>query len=99
MICPQCRKAGKYNAGVEALTALIKGDLDWVEFGYAKAREWHGKCRGGTWCDCQHVIGPVINTAKTRRREEENEHDPDRRLHAESAGLPASRSLPLLELR
>jgi hypothetical protein len=28
----------------------------------------HRKCRGGTWCDCQHVTGRVIRKAYEKEK-------------------------------
>lgn len=51
MICLDCRQAGNdarmvLNAapgqvGMGALQSALRG---------------HGKCRGGTWCDCKHQL-------------------------------------------
>lgn len=32
----------------------------------AVSKELHSKCKGGTWCDCQHVLGSVINREVVR---------------------------------
>jgi hypothetical protein len=45
MICVECRKAGKF------LTAQVDTEeVAWM----------HAQCKGGTWCDCQHVTQPVV---------------------------------------
>lgn len=61
VICPACKSAGD-------ITAAVKRDLSrWPAISsptvvklhalhLAEARELHAKCRGRSWCDCQHVM-------------------------------------------
>lgn len=48
MICDICKEAGRKNAEG-------KVSATYLEF-------VHSLCRGGTWCDCQHVTGPTLGT-------------------------------------
>lgn len=41
MICEDCQSAGEENAKGDEVLAAV----------------FHGKCRGGTWCDCHHYTG------------------------------------------
>jgi hypothetical protein len=52
MICPSCAKGGDITAKIK------RGETDPV-LGRVAAEEHHGECRGGTWCDCQHVVTTV----------------------------------------
>lgn len=44
MICQPCRSAGRY------LNDVKRPETDRVSL----ARSEHNRCKGGTWCDCQH---------------------------------------------
>jgi hypothetical protein len=48
MICKPCREGGECNSGGYYLLAL----------------ELHGKCKGETWCDCQHDVGRTARAGK-----------------------------------
>lgn len=53
MICPACQSAGRYNQ-------IANQDESWMaDFASDSARNLHAACKGG--CDCQHVVGMVIN--------------------------------------
>lgn len=56
MICEPCTVAGDVALmwrGGNRQQALSAGRItDLVDL--------HGKCRRGTWCDCQHEPGPVV---------------------------------------
>jgi hypothetical protein len=52
MICTHCRKGGD-------ITAKIKSGQIVAALGKVAAEERHALCRGGTWCDCQHVVATV----------------------------------------
>lgn len=52
MICSSCAKGGDITAKIK------RGETDPV-LGKAAAQQQHGECRGGTWCDCQHVVTTV----------------------------------------
>lgn len=61
MICSDCREAGDLNwliysdtAPLQLTDLLIKG-----------AVSRHTKCRGGTWCDCQHKLGKHLLSLST----------------------------------
>jgi len=43
-ICTPCKSAGEDNTLLQGANLIIKRIL-------------HDKCKGGTWCDCQHRIG------------------------------------------
>lgn len=43
-ICEPCKNAGDYPFGPPDVVILWK-------------RAFHNKCKGITWCDCQHRIG------------------------------------------
>lgn len=44
MICKECKHGADYKSDKG-------GDI------LAVKRYWHNKCKGGTWCDCQHRVG------------------------------------------
>jgi hypothetical protein len=56
MICPPCRVAGDMNK--ELVTDAHAADADSIR---QLIVEEHNVCKGGTWCDCQHKTGKVIN--------------------------------------
>ena len=47
MICTDCREAGNTPKINEYYLAVVKTR--------------HERCKGGTFCDCQHVAGPVTD--------------------------------------
>lgn len=51
MICKPCRDAGEAN-----MVFVASGDQDDAEV----AIRLHLRCKGGTQCNCQHVIGVVV---------------------------------------
>jgi hypothetical protein len=54
MICPPCRSAGNYLVAVDlSYDFTDEGDIE-------QAGEEHAKCKGGTWCDCQHLTEPLV---------------------------------------
>lgn len=54
MICGDCQEAGKFNAAaLKPQPRMPKGSEGLL----IQAQMWHNKCKGGTWCDCQHVVG------------------------------------------
>jgi hypothetical protein len=59
MICYQCRKAGEFNQSANANPkSFSSGALT------ALAENAHRACDNK--CDCQHVVGQAIVTAKVR---------------------------------
>jgi len=53
MICPEC----KYGADILRDLEKIKETLPaYVPTLINQSRNHHDRCRGGTWCDCQHKI-------------------------------------------
>lgn len=53
MICTECRNAGDANGLLNTGTAP-----DEMEYTLQQAAdEFHKRCKGGTWCDCQHKLG------------------------------------------
>lgn len=67
MICDPCKEGGKYNAEWVKLgmPATRSGDLENYRVWPELIRSCHFKCmaigRDKTWCDCQHLIGLVLN--------------------------------------
>ena len=59
MICLLCREAGNHNATANRLVFLKNRPTADAE--YFRARQWHIECKGETWCDCQHVVGMILN--------------------------------------
>lgn len=53
MICMDCGKAGEMNWLLNTGTAST-GLRDLM---LEKAQTLHSRCKGGTWCDCQHHLG------------------------------------------
>lgn len=54
MICGTCRDGGEFNTDANQL------DVGAAKYLLHLVRTAHRKCRGGTWCDCQHVTGKVV---------------------------------------
>jgi hypothetical protein len=52
MICPPCKSAGD----LVPVLGKITDQPTMVTLTRDKIKEYHGQCRGGTWCDCQHQI-------------------------------------------
>ena len=60
MVCSDCKEAG------ETITRMVSnppGDNHADRVLYRMALRLHGQCRGGTWCDCAHVVPAVITCA------------------------------------
>lgn len=57
MICPECKDAA------DLMTAQADMPSSAVETVKRLAVEGHAKCRGNTWCDCQHKISESGVTA------------------------------------
>lgn len=57
MICSPCRRAGQLNTEANELLALGSPANNVIYL----TRKTHKDCRGGTWCDCQHVVGHALN--------------------------------------
>lgn len=57
MICQPCKTAGFFNAELTRYEHLPMAQGELAEAAAAS----HAKCRGGTWCDCHHVVGQVLN--------------------------------------
>lgn len=58
MICKPCSKAGRLNTSLnERYSSSLK----------RRILLWHSKCKGGSWCDCQHVWGKVLNDSANGR--------------------------------
>lgn len=55
MICLPCREAGEVN---KALQSSNRPNLRETYKAMIQAK--HDMCPGGTWCDCQHVIGYYV---------------------------------------
>jgi hypothetical protein len=53
MICQPCQSAGQY------LNDIKRPETDRVGL----ARSEHNRCKGGTWCDCQHKTSPTKASA------------------------------------
>lgn len=53
MVCQRCRKAGNLARHPER---VLPGELD--------AGAMHAKCRGGTWCDCQHEVHVIVDAER-----------------------------------
>lgn len=49
MICKPCRVGGQHTtqASIEKISGTLRRELQQA------AKVWHGRCKGGTWCDCQ----------------------------------------------
>lgn len=59
MICKPCKLGGGYNhAALLAISGAAR------KAGFQMAAAHHESCKGGTWCDCQHVLGHVISSGK-----------------------------------
>lgn len=54
MICHNCQYAGNVARGIRVPDQPPLYNLSVYNFG--QAEQWHAGCKGGTWCDCQHVI-------------------------------------------
>jgi hypothetical protein len=68
MICPPCREAGESAALSRlAMSSLLRESQE------KRARNFHRKCRGGTWCDCAHKLeGVNWQDAGLRKLQESN---------------------------
>lgn len=53
MICASCAAAGDMKKLTEgSLIEVVRGALA------ERINDLHAECRGGTWCDCQHLGTP-----------------------------------------
>lgn len=56
MVCDTCRRAAVMAREPEVVYQYLDGRPQEVMAGTVAAKNVHRACRGGTWCDCQHVI-------------------------------------------
>ena len=54
MICTNCQYAGNLARGLSLPDVPPLYDITVSDF--HQAERWHAGCKGGTWCDCQHLI-------------------------------------------
>ncbi len=64
MICYECRQAAKFLGDEEVVYQYLDGRPQEMLPGTEVARRVHATCRGGTWCDCAHVI-PAVRVARS----------------------------------
>lgn len=57
MICEPCAQAGSLNTELVRLNSSGKPGKNVKK----QVKNFHGDCRGGTWCDCQHFVGHALN--------------------------------------
>lgn len=58
MICKTCRVGGQHTTQASRgnFSGTLRREL------LQAATVWHGRCKGGTFCDCQHFTdGSAIN--------------------------------------
>lgn len=53
MICPECKEAGDMIPALKAVEETKNPAMALLI--REKIKEAHAKCRGNTWCDCQHL--------------------------------------------
>lgn len=51
MICPSCKAGGQLD-----VTARTTKDDETRRILINRSNHRHDQCRGGTWCDCAHLI-------------------------------------------
>ena len=56
MICKPCREAASFLGEEEVIYQYLDGRPQEMLTGAEVAARMHAQCRGGTWCDCQHVV-------------------------------------------
>lgn len=66
MICKQCTDAAEIAKGREEFSL----SLSVAEHGISldkQAEAMHKACKGGTWCDCQHRVFPLVAAPDSER--------------------------------
>lgn len=58
MICDPCLEGGERN---NRATDAVHESRDRL---LNQAAMFHGRCKGGTWCDCQHVVGRTVKAGR-----------------------------------
>lgn len=53
MICRRCREGAE---ALSKMTTPVPGQTDPDRMLFRMTLRLHGQCRGGTWCDCAHVV-------------------------------------------
>lgn len=68
MICPSCQEGARLYAEAEVCEAsednITRTAATTIRYA---AKDQHDKCKGGTWCDCQHVLGRVNSEVVSSR--------------------------------
>lgn len=64
MICSGCRSAAIIaRTGEDVIWQYLYGRSQETVTAQRAAQNVHGACKGGTWCDCQHMLpvrGPAL---------------------------------------
>jgi hypothetical protein len=58
MICTACRAGGNISSKIRTGQTTAAAAL-----GRRAAAVRHSECRGGTWCDCQHLVALGVGVA------------------------------------
>lgn len=58
MVCNHCRDAGD---ALNRMLTPVPGETNTDRVLFRVALAAHGRCRGGTWCDCAHVVPGIEN--------------------------------------
>lgn len=58
MICPECKSGADMITSLHE--AMVSGYGEVVSLLRSVIVSQHAKCRGGTWCDCRHLIPEAV---------------------------------------